>query len=494
MHGSSRRVIVVFLVAIIGLFITVMMYDGSSEQKGDAVSSINADPDELDAVIGEDDKNPIDPDNQDAENIETSYEASEEEADSSLLEPEESDDEKTDTDKDVYVDGEGFIYGKILPHRGFEEALLALPGIQLVHAMEVSNALRYSVDFRFLRAGEQFKVKLSEEGKVQEFQYFPNIITFHILRRDKETDELVYSSKILPTEKRYRIVEGKIETSLNQALLERDDVTGTIRAVTNNVLSCIISFRTDARRGDIYRILIEDRYYKGEMVPGSKILYLSYNGKRAGFHEAYRYDDEDTKSAFNAHYTKDGKALIPNALRLPVDRVHVTSAFGWRRHPITGRRSFHNGVDYGGPVGSPVYAVAEGRVEQVTATQNGGKQIVLRHADGTRTYYLHLHRFMVRQGQHVRARQQIAQMGRTGRVTGPHLHFGIRTPDGKWVDPLKKRMIATPQLAGKRLERYRTQKQEIKSIFKDTEKYMEWLRLYDLGPQPGDFYERYDVF
>ena len=128
----------------------------------------------------------------------------------------------------------------------------------------------------------------------------------------------------------------------------------------------------------------------------------------------------------------------------------------------------------------------------MSTTQYGGKQIVLRHADNTKTYYLHLHRFMVKQGQHVRPRQQIAQMGRTGRVTGPHLHFGIRAPNGKWVDPLKKRMIATPQLAGKQLERYKKQMKEIKGLLSDTEQYMEWLKRYDQGPQPGDFYEKYD--
>ncbi len=505
MQGSSRRISVIFLIAIVALFVTILVYDEdeSSSDISDEAVTVDSAEDGVSGQVEEVDRSEETPpaNEEDVESGETSAQAEIEGSSSNGMDDiespmgeEEGPDEAVEKDSSAVADKDGFIHGKILPHRGFEEALLALPGVSLVNAMEVSNALRFSVDFRFLRAGENFKVKIGEDGKVEEFVYYPNIITFHILKRDREKDELVYSSKILPTEPRFRIVEGAIETSLNQALLEREDVTGTIRAVTNNVLGCLISFRTDARRGDRYRILIEDRYYKGEMVPGSRILYISYEGKRAGFHEAFRYEDEDPKSAFNAHYTKDGKALIANALRLPVDRVHVTSAFGYRRHPVTGRRSFHNGVDYGGPVGSPVYAVAEGVVEQVTTTRYGGKQIVIRHADNTRTYYLHLHRFMVRQGQHVRPRQQIAQMGRTGRVTGPHLHFGIKAPNGKWVDPLKKRMIATPQLAGQKLQRFNSQMKEINTLLRDTEKYMEWLRLYDLGPQPGDFYDRYDTF
>jgi murein DD-endopeptidase MepM/ murein hydrolase activator NlpD len=496
MKGSSGRISVIFLIAIVALLMTVLVYDE------DEIEDITV---EQPSPVAESDEETAIPEEKDSgtasapaktEDVESGETASVSAPNGSSEDIEspgdevEGEEDPVEKDDSAVVDEDGFIHGAILPHKGFEEAILALPGLLLPHAMEVSNALRYSVDFRFLRAGERFKIRL-KDNRVEEFQYYPDIITFHILKRDPATNELVYSSKILPTESRYRIVEGAIETSLNQALIDREDVTGTIRAITNNVLGCIINFRTDARKGDIYRILLEDRFYQGEMVPGSKILYVSYEGKRAGFNEAFRYEDEDPKSAFNAHYTKDGKALIPNALRLPVDRVHVTSAFGWRRHPVTGRRAFHNGVDYGGPVGSPVYAVAEGRVEEVSETAYGGKQIVLRHADNTRTYYLHLHRFMVQRGQHVRPRQQIAQMGRTGRVTGPHLHFGIRTPDGKWVDPLKKRMIATPQLAGKQLERYKTQMKDIKGLLSDTEKYMEWLRLYDIGPQPGDFYEKY---
>ena len=401
-------------------------------------------------------------------------------------------DEDIEKEKEV-ADKDGFIHGKILPHKGFEEALLKLPGIDLTHAMEISNAIRFKVDLRYLKAGEDFKVKLSKNGDVEEFVYYPDIITFHILRRDSKTGKLEYKSKILPTEKRYRIVEGSIETTLNQALIDREDVTGTIRAVTNGILSCVVSFRTDARKNDKYRILIEDKYYNGQMVPGSKILYVSYEGRRAGFNEAFRYEDKDEKSAFNAHYTKEGKALIPNAMRLPVDRVHVTSPFGYRRHPVTGRRSFHNGVDYGGPTGSPVYAVAQGVVMEVTRTTYGGKKIVLKHADGTKTYYLHLHKQLVRQGQSVKPRQKIALMGRTGRVTGPHLHFGIKSPKGKWLNPLKKRMIATPKLTGNRYDAFKKQMKKTSALLKDTEKLQRWLRDYDLGPQPQDFYGKYDI-
>jgi len=394
-------------------------------------------------------------------------------------------------DKDSTADAEGFLHGKILPKKGIEEALLKVPGLQLKHAMEISNAIRYDVDLTQIKAGEDFKVKFDKEGNVEEFVYYPDIVTFHILKRDPNEKKLKYTAKLLPTERRFRIIEGKIDSTLNESLVKRDDVTRNIRAVTVGILECIVSFSTDARKGDEYRILVEDRYYHGEMVPGSKVLYASYRGRQAGFSEAFRYEDEDPKSAFNAHYTDKGKALIPSAMRLPLDTIRVTSPFGMRRHPITGRMVTHHGVDYGAPVGTPVYAVAPGKVIEVKQTPLGGKQITINHADNTKTYYLHLNSFNVKVGTVVSARQRIASVGNTGRSTGPHLHLGIKDPKGNWLNPQKVKMIATPQLDNKRMPRFKKQMDEILKLLDNTAQYQEWMRKYDEGPQPGDFYQQY---
>lgn len=400
--------------------------------------------------------------------------------------------EETIVKDDSNADSEGFLHGKILPKKGIEEALLKIPGLQLKHAMEISNAIRYDVDLTQIKAGEDFKVKFDKDGNVDEFVYYPDIVTFHILKRDPVEKKLKYTSKNLPTERRFRIIEGSIEYSLNESLVRRDDVTRNIRAVTVGILECIVSFSTDARRGDKYRILVEDRYYQNRQVPGSKVLYASYEGKQAGFHEAFRYEDEDPKSAFNAHYTDKGKALIPSAMRLPLDTIRITSPFGTRRHPITGLMTTHHGLDYGAPVGTPVYAVAPGRVVEVKQTPLGGKQITINHADNTKTYYLHLSAFHVSVGTAVSARQRIASVGNTGRSTGPHLHFGIKSPQGQWLNPQKIKMIATPQLDSKRMPRFKKQMNEILALLENTAQYQEWLRKYDEGPQPGDFYDLYD--
>lgn len=120
--------------------------------------------------------------------------------------------------------------------------------------------------------------------------------------------------------------------------------------------------------------------------------------------------------------------------RLPVD-APVSSPFGPRVHPITGEVHDHNGVDFSAPVGTHVYAPADGVVLSDFWTDRGGRQLVIDH-DGYRTGYAHLGTVVVGEGDVVNRGDLIAYSGRSGMVTGPHLHYTLRTPDGIYVDPL----------------------------------------------------------
>ncbi|MEB3229045.1 MAG: peptidoglycan DD-metalloendopeptidase family protein [Synechocystis sp.] len=103
----------------------------------------------------------------------------------------------------------------------------------------------------------------------------------------------------------------------------------------------------------------------------------------------------------------------------------LTSGYGRR----WGR--MHRGIDIAGPIGTPIMAAASGEVISAGWNAGGfGKLVKIRHADGSITYYAHNNRILVRQGEYVEQGQQVAEMGSTGRSTGPHLHFEIR-PDGK---------------------------------------------------------------
>jgi murein DD-endopeptidase MepM/ murein hydrolase activator NlpD len=114
----------------------------------------------------------------------------------------------------------------------------------------------------------------------------------------------------------------------------------------------------------------------------------------------------------------------------------VTSKFGYRRHPITGRRSMHKGIDIAAKQGSDIVAMADGLVIFSGRKSGYGNIVELRHANGLETRYAHNQRNVVNEGDLIRKGQVIAKLGSTGRSTGPHVHFEVRR-NGVAVDPMR---------------------------------------------------------
>jgi len=105
----------------------------------------------------------------------------------------------------------------------------------------------------------------------------------------------------------------------------------------------------------------------------------------------------------------------------------LTSSFGEREDPFNGEGAFHAGIDISAPSGTVVRATGDGLVDSAAAVPGGyGREIVIDHGHGVRTVYGHLLGMIVMTGQHVVAGQVIGYVGRTGRSTGPHLHYEVR--------------------------------------------------------------------
>ena len=112
----------------------------------------------------------------------------------------------------------------------------------------------------------------------------------------------------------------------------------------------------------------------------------------------------------------------------------LTSAFGWRQHPIGGGMKFHKGVDIAMPVGRDVPAARAGQVTFAGEQGAYGLTVVVSHGDRVSTRYAHLSEIKVQAGDAVADGQTIALSGATGRVTGAHLHFEV-LEDGQPIDP-----------------------------------------------------------
>jgi murein DD-endopeptidase MepM/ murein hydrolase activator NlpD len=105
----------------------------------------------------------------------------------------------------------------------------------------------------------------------------------------------------------------------------------------------------------------------------------------------------------------------------------VSSPFGWRINPVTGKRQLHKGIDIAAPIGAPILAAASGIVNDAGWDDGGyGNFVELRHSDGSLTLYAHTNRVLVAKGQEISQGQIIAEVGNTGRSTGPHLHFEVQ--------------------------------------------------------------------
>ncbi|NDP39070.1 MAG: peptidoglycan DD-metalloendopeptidase family protein [Rhodoferax sp.] len=134
----------------------------------------------------------------------------------------------------------------------------------------------------------------------------------------------------------------------------------------------------------------------------------------------------------------------------PVISATVGSAFGWRLDPLTGRSALHTGLDFPAVTGTPIVAAAGGVVVTQAFHPEYGNMIEIDHGNDLISRYAHASKVMVRKGDLIRRGQKIAEVGTTGRSTGPHLHFEVLV-QGIPQDPQKfltaGQHLATPQLA-----------------------------------------------
>jgi murein DD-endopeptidase MepM/ murein hydrolase activator NlpD len=134
----------------------------------------------------------------------------------------------------------------------------------------------------------------------------------------------------------------------------------------------------------------------------------------------------DQMSVLEALLVQDSvnKKFLPSYA--PVDNIQYTSNYGNRIDPITGLLAFHEGIDFHGDKGTPVVAAASGKVVAAENHPQYGNMVEIDHGNGLVSRYAHASRLLVKEGDLVVRGQKIAEIGSTGRSTGPHLHFEVR--------------------------------------------------------------------
>ncbi len=133
-------------------------------------------------------------------------------------------------------------------------------------------------------------------------------------------------------------------------------------------------------------------------------------------------------------FLKDQQVLLAHTPAIAPTKGWVTSGFGYRKDPFTGRRTFHEGLDIAARVGTPIVATADGVVMMAGWKEGFGKTVMINHGFGYVTRYAHCSKIIVKPGQQVKRGEVIAYVGNTGRSTAPHLHYEVRIK-GKPVNP-----------------------------------------------------------
>ncbi|QOR38114.1 peptidoglycan DD-metalloendopeptidase family protein [Billgrantia diversa] len=291
------------------------------------------------------------------------------------------------------------------------------------------------------RVGNTFEYQLDEQERLLSMRIMKNSREGFMLERDEDGFDVATIERA--GEATQRLFAGSVSGSFARSA-QATGLSSTEVAQVSRLLEKKLDFRRDTRRGDEFQVLIESDIIDGASFD-SRVLAIQYQGARMDLTLVRNSDD-------NNFYTPDGQSLNPAFSRYPFEGSYrMSSSFNPRRtHPVTGRVSPHRGTDWAMPIGTPVTAPAEGRVEKVGNHPMAGRYIVVRHDNGYRTRYLHLSRVTVNRGERVSMGERIALSGNTGRSTGPHLHYEVIVNNNA-VDAMQVDLPESQSLDGERL-------------------------------------------
>jgi murein DD-endopeptidase MepM/ murein hydrolase activator NlpD len=270
-----------------------------------------------------------------------------------------------------------------------------IPGDELIiehdegRLMSLSRELNLTSSMRLFRAGDDF--------------------TTEILER--------------PLEVRHGSAYGRIESTLFESAAQAHLTDKTVMNLAG-IFAWDIDFVLDIRSGDDFYVLYERLYQDGEYLGDGAIIAAEFNNNGRTI-QAIRFIDKEGRSDY---FTPDGRSIRKAFLRAPVD-FRVSSSFNPNRlHPVLKTVRPHRGTDYAAPHGTPIKASGDGKVIFRGVKSGYGNVVILQHGGNITTLYAHMSRFepRIRNGTRVRQGQTIGYVGKTGLVTGVHLHYEYR--------------------------------------------------------------------
>lgn len=293
-------------------------------------------------------------------------------------------------------------------------------------------------DVRNIQSGKEYTVFCSKDSNniAQCFVYHQSKKKYVVFDFRDSTN--VYKGEKEITRKNIT-VSGTIEKggSLWRCLdrkLESETAGKLVDVLANRIYAWTFDF-THIQPNDSFIVYFEEEYVNGESIDIGKIYAASFTHKGKTTN-AFRFQEQENSLDY---FDEKGNNLRSAFLVSPLSFTRVSSSFGKRKHPISGKWKNHNGTDYAAKTGTPVMTTASGTVTHSSSKGGYGNCVIVKHSEKFSTLYAHLSKFEsgARKGSYVKQGDIIGYVGSTGYSTGPHLHYEFFLY-GKQVDHLKQ--------------------------------------------------------
>lgn len=329
----------------------------------------------------------------------------------------------------IPVDSFEIIRGRVRRNQTLGSILTGFRVPQSIIA-KISSSPRELFDPRRVRAGNSFSAFVEKDSltRLRYFVYEHSPVDYVVFGF---TDSLSIEKIEKDVITIIREGSGHISSSLWASILE-----GGINPAVAISLSEIYAWTIDffgLQKGDHFKVIYEENYVDDTPFGIGKILAASFIHEGKEFH-AIPFDQDEVEHFFD----HEGNSLRRTFLKAPLRYSRVSSKFSHSRlHPILKIRRPHHGVDYAAPIGTPIYAIGDGKIMETRYDSGAGRMIKIRHNSVYTSGYLHLRNYAtgIKPGVFVKQGDVIGYVGSSGLSTGPHLDFRVWR-NGQAVDPL----------------------------------------------------------
>ena len=309
-------------------------------------------------------------------------------------------------------------------------------GVSREEVNSLTGIAKHLIDLGCIKVGTRLELDQDESGLAKLRIKEPGKLESTIFYR---TGPLLYVAEVERPELDTVLVryEGTIESSFYQSCLDNGG-SDALAAIYYSVFRDVFYFNSETRKGDRYRMIVEEVQHEGHPVSYGRVMVADYTGKRGEFKAVW--GPLDAVHSGGDYFDEEGFSYRRALMQIPFEdrvAVRVSSSYGNRYHPISGKWRKHNGIDLAAPMGTPVLAAGDGVVTRVGRNHPGyGNWIELRHSNGYQTRYGHLRKISsgIRNGVRVKQGQKIGEVGMTGYATGPHLHYEVIL-NGRHMNP-----------------------------------------------------------